>query len=322
MDDEIPTPSSEGTDSLSDLKPRPLNFSRPRNFSRPKPVSVDSKERLHHDRSGTAQSTRSITAFHNNNNASREQLPTEPRFSIDSNNTDYSPISEPSSAASEFAWDGALGELRSRRRPNEYDSNQRYSKGSSLALSHSGDSSTTAVASNGSDAPILASELTSSSSAAPPAAPPTAPTLANKLPRILKSTPPVQKQQYHHQPQPPQPQPRPTTTQRNSIASTASRASTATGPGASRGDWEDSASHHTVSVAGDNDSDSKLREEGNSSSTMPWSSSEYDVSGLSPSEIRKLRKKGINPALYAEMKAARKGKGKWVGPLVGNTFIG
>ncbi|KAK1069699.1 hypothetical protein LTR48_009493, partial [Friedmanniomyces endolithicus] len=55
---------------------------------------------------------------------------------------------------------------------------------------------------------------------------------------------------------------------------------------------------------------------------MPWSSSEYDVSGLSPSEIRKLRKKGINPALYAEMKAARKGKGKWVGPLVGNTFIG
>ncbi|KAK1073896.1 hypothetical protein LTR74_001453 [Friedmanniomyces endolithicus] len=321
MDDEIPTPSSEGTDSLSDLKPRPLNFSRPRNFSRPKPVSVDSKERLHHDRSGTAQSTRSITAFHNNN-TSREQLPTEPRFSIDSNNTDHSPISEPSSAASEFAWDGALGELRSRRRPNEYDSNQRYSKGSSLALSHSGGSSTTAVASNGSDAPILASELTSSSSAAPPTALPTAPTLANKLPRILKSTPPVQKQTYHHQPQPQQPQPRPTTTQRNSIASTASRASTATGPGASRGDWEDSASHHTVSVAGDNDSDSKLREEGNSSSTMPWSSSEYDVSGLSPSEIRKLRKKGINPALYAEMKAARKGKGKWVGPLVGNTFIG
>ncbi|KAK0897818.1 hypothetical protein LTR91_020663 [Friedmanniomyces endolithicus] len=324
MDDEIPTPSSEGTDSLSDLKPRPLNFSRPRNFSRPKPVSVDSKERLHHDRSGTAQSTRSITAFHNNN-TSRENLPSEPRFSIDSNNTDHSPISEHSSAASEFAWDGALGELRSRRRPNEYDSNQRYSQGSSLALSHSGGSSATAVASNGSDAPILASELTSSSSAAPPAAPPPAPILANKLPRILKSTPLVQKQTYHHQPQQPQqqPQPRPPTTHRTSIASTASRASTTAG--ATRGDWEDSASHHTVSVAGDNDSDSKLREEGNSSSsssTMPWSSSEYDVSGLSPSEIRKLRKKGINPALYAEMKAARKGKGKWVGPLVGNTFIG
>ncbi|KAK0975675.1 hypothetical protein LTS01_013769 [Friedmanniomyces endolithicus] len=336
MDDEIPTPSSEGTDSLSDLKPRPLNFSRPRNFSRPKPVSVDSKERLHHDRSGTAQPTHSITAFHNSNNhanTSREQLPSEPRFSIDSAHTDHSPISEPSSAASEFAWDGALGELRSRRRPNEYDSNQRYSKGSSLALSHSGGSSATAVASNSSDAPILASELTSSSSAAA-AAPPAAATIAptsNRLPRILKSTPPVQKQQYHHQPQPPQPQsqphPRPNPN-RNSIASTASRASIATGPGATRGDWEDSASHHTVSVAGDNDHESKLREEGNSSfsssssTTTPWSSSEYDVSGLSPAEIRKLRKKGINPALYAEMKAARKGKGKWVGPLVGNTFIG
>ncbi|KAK5697385.1 hypothetical protein LTR97_007523 [Elasticomyces elasticus] len=281
--DDTPTPSSEGGDSLSDLKPKPLNFSRPqpRNFSRPKPVSVDSKETLHHDRTGTAQATRSISAFHN---PSREQLPTEPRFSIDSTRSD-STISEPSSAASEFAWDGALGELRSRRRPNEYESNQRYTKiGSPITRSNNSGGSTsgssTAVATPGSDAPMLASELTDS-------LPPPIPMKHAKHPTILKRTPLVQE------------------VQRNSISSQATR-----------GDWEDGASHHTMSVAGDDD-DRRKTEEGNK-----WSSSEYDVSGLSASEIRKLRKKGINPALYAEMKAARKGKGKWVGPLVGNTFIG
>ncbi|KAK3096414.1 hypothetical protein LTR53_019227, partial [Teratosphaeriaceae sp. CCFEE 6253] len=81
---------------------------------------------------------------------------------------------------------------------------------------------------------------------------------------------------------------------------TSARFST-TSSASTRGDWEDGASHHTVSVAGD--TESSLSEEGNK-----WSSSEYDVSGLSAAEIRKLRKKGINPALYAEMKAARKGK--------------
>ena len=84
----------------------------------------------------------------------------------------------------------------------------------------------------------------------------------------------------------------------------------------SRGTWEDNASHHTMSVNGDAAEGGYIPEEGK------WSSSEYDISGLSAAELKKLRKKGINPALYAEMKAARKGKGKWVGPLVGNTFIG
>ncbi|KAK3109538.1 hypothetical protein LTR53_017119, partial [Teratosphaeriaceae sp. CCFEE 6253] len=114
--DDIPTPSSEGGDSLSHLRPKPLNFSRPRNFSRPKPVSVDAQERLQHDRRDPAQSTQGISAFHN---ASRESLPNEPRFSIDSGRSNSSQsTSGISSAASEFAWDGALGELRSRRRPN------------------------------------------------------------------------------------------------------------------------------------------------------------------------------------------------------------
>ena len=56
-----------------------------------------------------------------------------------------------------------------------------------------------------------------------------------------------------------------------------------------------------------------------------WKSSEFDTSGLSIAQIHKLKKKGINPALYAEMKAARKGGGKkrnLIGPLTGNTFLG
>jgi len=51
-----------------------------------------------------------------------------------------------------------------------------------------------------------------------------------------------------------------------------------------------------------------------------WQASTFDTSVLSAKEIAKLKKKGINPALYLEMKAARKGKG--LSPLVGNSYIG
>ncbi|MCJ1233958.1 hypothetical protein MMC14_001916 [Varicellaria rhodocarpa] len=51
-----------------------------------------------------------------------------------------------------------------------------------------------------------------------------------------------------------------------------------------------------------------------------WHASVYDISGMSEAEQRRLWKKGVNPRLKAEMEAAR--KGKWMGPLVGNTFIG
>ncbi|GAB7345520.1 hypothetical protein MBLNU457_3835t1 [Dothideomycetes sp. NU457] len=59
-------------------------------------------------------------------------------------------------------------------------------------------------------------------------------------------------------------------------------------------------------------------------SSTEWQGSDFDTSGLSPEKIAKLKKKGINPALYAEMKQARKGQGKgkrWVSPLTGNTFL-
>ena len=51
-----------------------------------------------------------------------------------------------------------------------------------------------------------------------------------------------------------------------------------------------------------------------------WQASVFDIAGMSEAEQERLRKKGINPRLKAEMEAAR--KGKWLGPLVGNTFIG
>jgi hypothetical protein len=76
--------------------------------------------------------------------------------------------------------------------------------------------------------------------------------------------------------------------------------------------WDDSRSQRTVSDSGD-------RQAGGGTE---WKSSEYDVSELSEKKLAKLKKKGINPQLYMEMKAARGGKGKLVGPLVGNTYIG
>ena len=60
-------------------------------------------------------------------------------------------------------------------------------------------------------------------------------------------------------------------------------------------------------------------ETGNSRSSSTWTASSHDISGLTPDEIKKCKKKGINPSLYAEMKAAR--KGKWTSPIAGNTFL-
>lgn len=77
---------------------------------------------------------------------------------------------------------------------------------------------------------------------------------------------------------------------------------------------EDTRSHHTIS---DDDASGSYDAEGN------WQSSNHDTTGLTDAQIRKLLKKGVNPSLYAEMKAAKKGKGRWsVGPLLGNSFLG
>lgn len=56
-----------------------------------------------------------------------------------------------------------------------------------------------------------------------------------------------------------------------------------------------------------------------SQSSSEWSASSFDIASLTEAEIKKCKKKGINPALFAEMKAAR--KGKWTSPIAGNTFL-
>ncbi|KAH7094735.1 hypothetical protein FB567DRAFT_11916 [Paraphoma chrysanthemicola] len=60
-------------------------------------------------------------------------------------------------------------------------------------------------------------------------------------------------------------------------------------------------------------------ERSRSGSSSEWSASSFDITSLTESEIKKCKKKGINPSLYAEMKAAR--KGKWTSPIAGNTFL-
>lgn len=56
-----------------------------------------------------------------------------------------------------------------------------------------------------------------------------------------------------------------------------------------------------------------------SSGSSKWSASDFDTSTLSEAELKRCKKKGINPALYAEMRAAK--KGKWASPIAGNTFL-
>lgn len=256
---DLPTPGSD----YSTLRPRPLNFSRPR------PRSLHSSSKLVHELPGDS-TQHTISAFHEPNRA----LPDEPRFSIDSTQTDSTTSNNTiNSAGSEFAWDGQLGILRSRSVSN-YDQT-RYSGSSRPTHTRSATSTTLSQSTNaGSDQPLLA-ELPGDS---PPAVP-------RKLPKIVKRT---------------------------SFDQQSERVSIDQSMGSSEG-WEDTASHHTASVDGDG---------GEHQRDPKWKASDYDTSGLSVAEIHKLRKKGINPALYAEMKAARRGKSKWLGALHGNAYIG
>ena len=61
------------------------------------------------------------------------------------------------------------------------------------------------------------------------------------------------------------------------------------------------------------------RSRSKSSGSSKWSASDFDTSTLSEAEMKRCKKKGINPALYAEMRAAK--KGKWTSPIAGNTFL-
>ncbi|GAB1729387.1 hypothetical protein NU195Hw_g4339t1 [Hortaea werneckii] len=362
MADDITPTSSHGTTSSNDrssLRPRPLNFSRPR------PTRVDSKQKIYHDHSGGGSGSgggrvRGISAFHEPSSASasngRDHLPREPRFSIDS---DLTTSTSSNSAASEFAWDDTSGELRSKRHdevhntPRGYERSQRYSKDSTTSSNpaRSATSSSTAggAGSEGSSSSKTAvaaprsslSGASSTSTSRPfiaelPGSEPQPPSLSSHRP------PPLLKQhQQHLQSRPPNPPSSPQIMKRTSVDQQSERMSTSS---TRTRDWEDTASHHTVSIydggeahhnptygaEGDNHSRKDSTTTNNTAnsngshttSNSQWTSSDFSTHGLSEQEIKKLKKKGINPSLYAEMKAARKGKGKWVGPLVGNTFIG
>lgn len=87
----------------------------------------------------------------------------------------------------------------------------------------------------------------------------------------------------------------------------------------------DQTSHHSDSSSASNTISSGTPSQyphskaGNSQSSSQWSASSHDTSGLTVEELKRCKKKGINPALFAEMKAAR--KGKWTSPIAGNTFL-
>jgi hypothetical protein len=289
------------TDASSDLRPRPLNFSRPRPVDLPSSRSIPQDGGSIHTTSSSSSGSsnvRSIKAFHEPD----DELPDEPRFELDLDTPETPNEAEtPSSAASEFAWGGQLGGLRTRPRLDDYDQQRSFTiRGGTPVQSktHSSDSTVTGL-----DQPLVA---------------PQQPSVAELYGSEPTSQPVSQQSTCEMPPPPVPPQKQPRIVRRTSVDQQSERMSinsTASSSVPDRRACEDGASHHTLSVNGDAGA-------GQLSGLQKFNSSNHDISMLSEKEIAKLKKKGINPQLYMEMKAARKGKSKWVGPLVGNTYIG
>jgi hypothetical protein len=326
--DETESLHSSRPDS-TDLRPRPLNFSRP------KPQDFPSSRNIQRDlqyatstssssSNNTVGSARGVGAFYEPPPPDTHELPTELRLSSESERDGDSIAPSTRSArsvGSELVWDVDAGELRSQhapsRRGNDFDA-QRYA---TPRRPHHRSYPTSGSAATESELPLIA-ELPGDEPSPRAVAQKkqdwqkqeqqrqeqqrieqqqrenSRPTFGNflpqKAPRIMKST--SVEQQSERKP---------------SISSSIDTAVTRTSGGRTA-PWDDSRSQRTVSDSGD-------RQAGGGTE---WKSSEYDVSELSEKKLAKLKKKGINPQLYMEMKAARGGKGKLVGPLVGNTYIG
>ncbi|KAH8730134.1 hypothetical protein GQ44DRAFT_823479 [Phaeosphaeriaceae sp. PMI808] len=60
-------------------------------------------------------------------------------------------------------------------------------------------------------------------------------------------------------------------------------------------------------------------EQNQAKSRAGWHASSFDTTSLNEAEIVKCKTKGINPALYAEVKAAK--KGNWISPITENTIV-
>lgn len=298
-----------------DLRPRPLNFSRP------KPQDFPSSRSIQRDiqyaastssssSNNTGGSTRGVGAFYEPPPPHAHELPTEPRFSDDSDHDDDSITPSTRSAGSELVWDADAGELRSKRtvtrRGSDFDAQRSMAP---RRPSYRSSISATGSSTNEPELPLIAElpgdepspriiaqqkQQQQSRQAREDTRPALNHLLPTKTPQIVKRTSVDQQSE-----------------RRISISSDAGTATTQTSGGGRPVGWEDSRSHHTASIS----------EQGGGGGS-DWKSSSYDVSGLSDKKLAKLKKKGINPQLYMEMKAARGGKGKFVGPLVGNTYIG
>jgi hypothetical protein len=334
----------------TDLRPRSLNFSRP------SPQDYSSSRNIHRDiqyatstsssSSIAGGSTRGIGAFYEAAppRIQIQTLPCEPRFSSDDDGDDgHSVTASSRSNNSDLVWDADIGELRSRRlastrQGNDFDA-QRFApprNPQTRSYPQRNDSTSTTT----SEQPLIA-ELPgdvpaphivilqqrqrrqqqekeqqqhdehayhSSKEDHYRTSEDSVPGIPDKTPRIIKRTSLSQR------------------SERLSISSTDNlnldRMGTLSLSNSKSSRWNDSTSHHTVKPAAPSMAPSVAESGRSSLNSADWKSSEYDISGLSDKKLAKLKKKGINPQLYMEMKAARGGKGKLVGPLVGNTYIG
>lgn len=270
----IPSPISETSEDSYFPPPipsarhsHPPGRSAPPNFSRPRPTHADATSKLHRD---AGEREHHISAFYED---PTDELPDEPRFSLDSART---ASTSDRSAASEFAWDGEAGELRSRRRPRKFDE-QRVSLESPRRGTGAGSSG-------------------SSSGAA-------------------------SRRQHRQQPHPPHP---PAAAREPRTPSSSSSTTSSSKSSHPRADPQQSPSRPSTSTrdsARSNHTTTSSSSGGSLDAAGRWQSSAHDCSGLDEAELQRLRKKGVNPALYAEMRAARKGRSRWVGALSGNTFL-
>ena len=122
----------------------------------------------------------------------------------------------------------------------------------------------------------------------------------------------------------PTPPPRPSILKHTTIEQTVERASSSNDDNKDNSNNKDDDDEKAVGTgsetsarSGSYKNDSGRRSQANN---VEFCASDYDTSQLSKREIRRLERKGINPALYLEMRAIRKGKG-CVGALTGNTYV-
>lgn len=352
---EDESPHSSRTTS-TDLRPRSLNFSRP------SPQDYPSSRNIHRDiqyatstsssSSIAGGSTRGIGAFYEAAPLKTHALPDEPRFSSDDDYPEdgHSVTASSRSNNSDLVWDPDTGELRSRRlvstRHGSDFETQRFAppKGPNRSYPPRNDSTSTTK----SDQPLIA-ELPGDVPA------PHIVILQQRQRRQQEEKEKERQQQYESEYHPSKedhyrtsedslpgvPDKTPRIIKRTSLSQRSERLSISSvdnlsldrmgtlslSNSSSRtgGRWNDSASHHTVKPSTPSMAPSVAPSDSGRSSSLTssdWKSSEYDISGLSDKKLAKLKKKGINPQLYMEMKAARGGKSKLVGPLVGNTYIG